>query len=74
MGKLNEVLYKLRPYLLMVCLQFGSAGNYIISMITLNHGMHRLVLVVYRNAVAAVVLAPFALVFERFILCPSLYT
>ncbi|XP_050213096.1 WAT1-related protein At4g08290-like [Mercurialis annua] len=65
MGKMNDVLYKLRPYILMVCLQFGSAGNYIISMITLNHGMNRYVLIVYRNAIAAIVLAPFALIFER---------
>ncbi|PKI77668.1 hypothetical protein CRG98_001951 [Punica granatum] len=56
---------KVKPYLLMVSLQFGSAGMYIISMATLNHGMSRYVLIVYRNAVAALVLAPFALVFER---------
>ena len=49
----------------MVCLQFGSAGMYIISMVTLNHGMNRYVLIVYRNAIAALVLAPFALVLER---------
>ncbi|KAJ4700655.1 WAT1-related protein [Melia azedarach] len=56
---------KLKPYLLMIFLQFGSAGNYIVSKQTLNRGMNRYVLVVYRNAVAALVLAPFALVLER---------
>ncbi|KAK1555752.1 hypothetical protein Q3G72_030909 [Acer saccharum] len=38
---------------------------YIISMETLNHGMNRYVLIVYRNAIAALVLAPFALLLER---------
>lgn len=57
---------KVKPYLLMVGLQFGSAGMYIISKETLNHGMSRYVLIVYRNAIAALVLAPFALVLERF--------
>ncbi|KAG8633093.1 WAT1-related protein At4g08290 [Manihot esculenta] len=64
-NKVSEVLYKIRPYLLMVFLQFGSAGMYIISMVTLNHGMNRYVLIVYRNAIAALVLAPFALFLER---------
>lgn len=49
----------------MVFLQFGAAGMYIITMATLTHGMNRYVLIVYRNAVAALVLAPFALVLER---------
>ncbi|KAK0575565.1 hypothetical protein LWI29_002819 [Acer saccharum] len=56
---------KLKPYVLMVFLQFGAAGMYIISMETLNHGMNRYVLIVYRNAIAALVLAPFALLLER---------
>ncbi|EEF48374.1 Auxin-induced protein 5NG4, putative [Ricinus communis] len=34
-------------------------------MVTLNHGMNRYVLIVYRNGIAALVLAPFALVLER---------
>ncbi|KAJ0085159.1 hypothetical protein Patl1_08390 [Pistacia atlantica] len=59
---------KLKPYLLMVFLQFGAAGMYIVSMVTLNHGMNRYVLIVYRNAIATLVLAPFALVLERPIL------
>ncbi|PRQ26521.1 putative EamA domain-containing protein [Rosa chinensis] len=56
---------KAKPYLLTIGLQFGSAGMYIISTATLNHGMNRYVLIVYRNAIAALVLAPFALVLER---------
>lgn len=63
------VLYlgRMKPYLLMVALRFGSAGMYIVSKATLNHGMSRFVLIVYRNAVVAVTLAPFALRLERLI-------
>ncbi|KAK8692232.1 hypothetical protein V6N13_075705 [Hibiscus sabdariffa] len=64
-GPLSANFSKAKPYLLMIFLQFGSAGMYIISMVTLNQGMNRYVLVVYRNAIAALVLAPFALVLER---------
>ncbi|KAE8666631.1 WAT1-related protein [Hibiscus syriacus] len=67
-GPLNANFSKAKPYILMIFLQFGSAGMYIISMVTLNQGMNRYVLVVYRNAIAALVLAPFALVLERPIL------
>lgn len=49
----------------MIFLQFGSAGMFIISMATLNQGMNRYVPIVYRNYIAAFVLAPFALVLER---------
>ncbi|XVF39367.1 hypothetical protein PTKIN_Ptkin01aG0029100 [Pterospermum kingtungense] len=65
MGEIITSFSKAKPYFLMIFLQFGSAGMYIISMVTLNHGMNRYVLVVYRNAIAALVLAPFALVLER---------
>ncbi|XP_047342095.1 WAT1-related protein At4g08290-like [Impatiens glandulifera] len=53
------------PYLLMVGLQCGAAGMYIISDVTLKQGMSRYVLIVYRNAIAAIVLAPFAFFLER---------
>jgi len=56
---------KAKPYLLTVGLQFGFAGAYIFSVASLNHGMNRYVFVVYRNAIAALALAPFALIFER---------
>ena len=63
----------IKPYVLMVALQFGSVGMYIISMATLNHGMSRFVLIVYRNAVAALTMAPFALLLERLIRNPFPY-
>ncbi|XAR55582.1 hypothetical protein NMG60_11035694 [Bertholletia excelsa] len=59
------MLQKAKPYLLMVGLQCGSAGMFIISEITLKQGMSRYVLIVYRNSVAALTIAPFALFLER---------
>lgn len=61
-----EVLRKAKPYFLMIFLQFGFAGMYVISVASLKQGMNHYVLVVYRNAVAAVVMAPFAFWFERY--------
>ncbi|XP_017697013.2 WAT1-related protein At1g21890-like [Phoenix dactylifera] len=56
---------RVKPYLAMVFLQFGYAGMYVISVATLKQGMSHYVLVVYRNAIAAAFIAPFALWFER---------
>ena len=64
-GSAGKLFHRVTPYLLMVGLQFGAAGTYITSMATLSHGMNRYILIVYRNAIAALVLAPFALIFER---------
>ena len=65
MSSVKELLNTLKPYLAMIFLQFGYAGMYIISVASLKQGMNHYVLVVYRNAVAAAVIAPFALWFER---------
>uniref|UniRef100_A0A1J3ISB0 WAT1-related protein n=1 Tax=Noccaea caerulescens TaxID=107243 RepID=A0A1J3ISB0_NOCCA len=65
MEGVSAIIRNFRPYLLMIFLQFGAAGTYIVIMATLNQGQNRYVLIVYRNAVAALVLAPFALFFER---------
>ncbi|KAF3445674.1 hypothetical protein FNV43_RR10850 [Rhamnella rubrinervis] len=64
-GKVGMMLKKAKPYVLVVGLQFGFAGMYIIGKNTLNQGLNRYVLVVYRNAFAALLLSPFALLFER---------
>ena len=56
---------RVKPYLAMVFLQFGFAGMYVISVATLKQGMSNYVLVVYRNAIATAVVAPFALWFEK---------
>ncbi|KAH7679465.1 WAT1-related protein [Dioscorea alata] len=62
---IREVVKKMKAYMAMVFLQIGYAGMFVISMISLKQGMSHYVLVVYRNAVAALVMAPFALWFER---------
>ena len=64
---LSKVLSRVKPYLAMILLQVGFAGMYIISLASLKHGMNHYVLVVYRNFIAAAVMAPFALWFERYI-------
>jgi hypothetical protein len=56
---------KVMPYMAMVFLQFGFAGMFLISVASLRQGMSHYVLVVYRNVVAAIVMAPFALWFGR---------
>ncbi|KAG4965732.1 hypothetical protein JHK85_040707 [Glycine max] len=64
-AKVGKMVHKAKPYVLTVGLQFGMAGTYLFTMASLNHGMSRLVFIVYRNAIAALALAPFALIFER---------
>ncbi|KNA19820.1 hypothetical protein SOVF_057970 [Spinacia oleracea] len=61
----NSLLEKSKPYIAMVCLQFGYAGMNIVTKVSLNGGMSHYVLVVYRHAFATAVIAPFALVLER---------
>ncbi|XP_056164492.1 WAT1-related protein At4g08300-like [Syzygium oleosum] len=56
---------KVKPYLAMVSLQFGYAGMYIITLVSLNHGMSHYILAVYRHVVATLLIAPFAFVLER---------
>jgi hypothetical protein len=57
----------------MVSLQFGYAGMYIITMVSLKHGMSHYILAVYRHVVATIVIAPFALVLERSLSPTSLH-
>lgn len=54
-----------KPFLAVILLQFGYAGMFIITKHALDEGMSQHVLVVYRHAVATIVIAPFALVFDR---------
>ena len=55
-----------KSFLLILSLQFGSAGMYVITMDALKKGMSHYVFVVYRNVVATVAIGPFALFLERF--------
>ncbi|XP_015055413.1 WAT1-related protein At5g07050-like [Solanum pennellii] len=54
-----------KPYIALISLQFGYAGMNVITKVSLNKGMSHYVLVVYRNAFATLVIAPFALILER---------
>ncbi|XP_027358320.1 WAT1-related protein At4g08290-like [Abrus precatorius] len=54
-----------KPYLLLLAVQFGSAGMFIFAMDAIKKGMSHYVFIVYRNAIASVTLAPFAFVLER---------
>nr|AFK49504.1 unknown [Lotus japonicus] len=54
-----------KPYLLLLAVQFGSAGMFIFAMDAMKKGMSHYVFIVYRNAIAAITLSPFAFVLER---------
>ncbi|KAK3232225.1 hypothetical protein Dsin_004106 [Dipteronia sinensis] len=54
-----------KPFVGVILLQFGFSGMSIISKFALNKGMSQHVLVVYRQAIAFLVIAPFALIFDR---------
>lgn len=54
------------PILAVVLLQFGYAGLSIIAKYALDAGMNHYTFVVYRHVIAAAVIAPFAIVLERF--------
>ncbi|XP_050385592.1 WAT1-related protein At2g39510 [Argentina anserina] len=61
----SHMLTQAKPFVAVIFLQFGLAGMSIITKFALNQGMSQHVLVVYRNVVAFVLIAPFALVFDR---------
>ncbi|KAG4140868.1 hypothetical protein ERO13_D06G044100v2 [Gossypium hirsutum] len=62
---LSNVWDKVKPFLAIVSLQFGYAGMYIISLVSLKQGMSNFILCTYRHVVATIVIAPFAFVLER---------
>jgi hypothetical protein len=55
-----------KPFLAVILLQFGYAGMFTITKHALDEGMSQHVLVVYRHAVATIVIAPFAFIFDRY--------
>ncbi|XP_052111587.1 WAT1-related protein At4g08290 [Arachis duranensis] len=63
--KVRAWFTKSKAFLLILSLQFGSAGMYIITMDALNKGLSHYVFVVYRNVVATLALGPFAFFLER---------
>nr|GLL40230.1 WAT1-related protein At2g39510-like [Ipomoea trifida] len=62
LGKLSTMA---KPYLAVIFLQFGFAGMAIIAKSALNKGMSHYTFAAYRNLIAALVIAPFAIFFER---------
>ncbi|KAL8498433.1 hypothetical protein ACS0TY_021675 [Phlomoides rotata] len=60
-----KFMKKTSPYFAAIILQFGYAGLGIIAKSALNEGMSHYTFSVYRNFVAAMVVAPFAFAFER---------
>ncbi|CAH1441907.1 WAT1-related protein At2g37460 [Lactuca sativa] len=62
---MSEIFRKGKPFLAVIFLQFGLAGMDVISKVALNQGMSNYVFVVYRHAVATIVMAPFAIVLDR---------
>ncbi|KAG8382233.1 hypothetical protein BUALT_Bualt05G0055600 [Buddleja alternifolia] len=69
----SKLVKKVKPYLEVILLQFGYAGLGIIAKSALNQGMSHYTFSVYRNVVAAVVVAPFAFVLERPVIDQNLY-
>ncbi|MBA0746974.1 hypothetical protein Gogos_009445 [Gossypium gossypioides] len=66
-------LGKFKPYFAAIFLQVGLAGMDILSKAALNQGMSNYVLVVYRHAIATLVMAPFAVILEKPVIDQNLY-
>ncbi|KAI6675024.1 hypothetical protein NL676_002930 [Syzygium grande] len=62
---MKALFHKLKPFLAVVFLQFGLAGMDILCKAALNKGMSNYVFVVYRHAVATLVIAPLAVVLDK---------
>ncbi|GFP99295.1 wat1-related protein at2g39510 [Phtheirospermum japonicum] len=61
----SKVVQKVKPYLGVIFLQFGSAGFGIVAKAALNQGSSNFTFSVYRNAIAAALFIPFAFFLER---------
>ncbi|KAF5772993.1 putative EamA domain-containing protein [Helianthus annuus] len=62
---MSEFFKNGKPFFAVIFIQFGFAGMDILSKAALNEGISNYVFVVYRHAVATIVMAPFALIFDR---------
>lgn len=56
---------KMKAYVAMISLQFGYAGMFIITLVSFRKGFSHWIFVVYRHAVATIVIAPFAYFLEK---------
>ncbi|XP_075497064.1 WAT1-related protein At1g21890-like [Primulina tabacum] len=64
-GKISTSFNKIKPYVAMISLQFGYAGMFIITLVSLKRGFSHWVLAVYRHAIATLVFAPFAYFLDK---------
>ncbi|OIW05088.1 hypothetical protein TanjilG_06224 [Lupinus angustifolius] len=64
-GHTQKWFERMKPFLAVVFLQFGFAGMDVLSKAALNKGMSNYVLVVYRHAVAFIVITPFAIILDK---------
>ncbi|XP_055827114.1 WAT1-related protein At2g37460-like [Solanum dulcamara] len=62
---MKEVLIRAKPFIAVVFLQLGLSGMYILSKMALNEGSSNYVYVVYRQAVATLFMAPFAIFLDK---------
>lgn len=65
MKSISECLTRAKAYLAIISLQFGYSGMYIVTSVCLKRGMNHFILSVYRHVFATIVIAPFALIFDR---------
>ncbi|XP_076952950.1 WAT1-related protein At2g37460-like [Bidens hawaiensis] len=62
---MSEFFKNGKPFFAVIFIQFGFAGMDILSKAALNEGISNYVFVVYRHAVATILMAPFAIIFDR---------
>lgn len=67
MESLSRFFNRAKPFLAVISMQFGYAGMVILCKLALDHGMSHYALVVYRHAIATIVIAPFAFIFDRYL-------
>lgn len=64
-NQVSKLFNKGKPFFAVIFLQFGLAGMDVLSKAALNEGMSNYVFVVYRHAIATLVMAPFALILDK---------
>ncbi|KAJ8899679.1 hypothetical protein K2173_019376 [Erythroxylum novogranatense] len=65
MKNLTESFERAKPFIGVIFMQVGLAGMDVLSKAALNQGMSNYVFVVYRHAVATIVIGPFAVILDR---------
>ena len=61
----TQLYKKVKPFVAIILVQLGHAGMSIIGKRALNKGMNPHVFIAYRSAIATVIIAPFAIVYDR---------